>query len=1044
MRLSRQEWGALAGLGFCALLIRVFFLPAAGHVTDLGTFEAWTRSLITYGSKNFYAHAGFVDYPPGYMLVLWLAGTLYKATFMAHDASLLALKVFVKLPAVLADLALTYVVYLIVRRAASVPLSLIAAAVIALNPAVWIVSAYWGQADSVAAVFLVWAIYLAITERYEWAWAALAFAVLVKPQPLVAAPLLAAWQIRRIGFTPRLLLAPVAGLTVALFGSLPFAPSSSPASVLAWLYGRYHNGMDVYPYNSCNAFNLYSVFRDFWQSDSLRILGVPQWGWGVGIFTLLLVALVMRQWRTTAGAAPQAEQSAGARLLAERSFFTACFLALLGLFMLTTRMHERYMFSALALAPLVWNAGRFQKVATCALSATFVANLFYALQYLFKPGPDLHPFEVHALSLVNVVCFFLVAGGYLIDEMGTAVERWFNPGAAKEAAPPAQRAAARRVPLVFEGLRGLTTLDYLIAGGLSVATLLLLVHNIGTPKERIFDEIYYARAAQEYLSHKDIYEYTHPPLTKLIMTVGAWFFGKFGYGDPVGARMMSAIFGSLTVPLLYAFAKRLFSSTAAAALSAFLLITSGYFYVQSRIATPEIFLAFFSLATLYCAYRYWIASQIVRARVPTGYADWRTFLGAAGVLGAALVYAFVQGRVPSPYVYAAFVIALSAYCAAGIRSAQNARGAKTVFPDGSYLDGDAAMLPAGERRKLKAPPLSEDDQRIEWTPSGARVRQDGDELHWRSSGVIDGTGGAAPVRDTQQWLVWLLLSGLAVGCVTSSKWNGLFDLAAVCTVAALASAQQLLPALWRVSAGDGRPPGGRFVWGNPFGWRLPLLLGVTLCVTAIVYFICFIPNFNLGTGHDFAYLVNLQSSMFHYHYTLLNSHPYSSKWWTWPFELRPVPYWWHQFGRAGASNPLVAEVLALPNPAVWLAGVVSVPLAAWLGWRERHKGIMLLIAARRLPVQLLSEPCDNLPVQRLRADAFVASCARRREKPALRARGHASIRRRLPGAVRVLLPVAEFRQDHLPAMVCPHVAADGTALRQRLHRMDLSAAAGTC
>ena len=33
-----------------------------------------------------------------------------------------------------------------------------------------------------------------------------------------------------------------------------------------------------------------------------------------------------------------------------------------------------------------------------------------------------------------------------------------------------------------------------------------------------FDEIYYARAGDEYLQHKDIFEFTHPPLTKLIIT----------------------------------------------------------------------------------------------------------------------------------------------------------------------------------------------------------------------------------------------------------------------------------------------------------------------------------------------------------------------------------------------------------------------------------------------------------------------------------------------------------------------------------------------
>ena len=38
----------------------------------------------------------------------------------------------------------------------------------------------------------------------------------------------------------------------------------------------------------------------------------------------------------------------------------------------------------------------------------------------------------------------------------------------------------------------------------------------------------------------------------------------------------------------------------------------GFHYVQSRIATPEITVAFFSLLTLYAFYRLWVGTQIAR------------------------------------------------------------------------------------------------------------------------------------------------------------------------------------------------------------------------------------------------------------------------------------------------------------------------------------------------------------------------------------------------------------------------------------------------
>ena len=49
--------------------------------------------------------------------------------------------------------------------------------------------------------------------------------------------------------------------------------------------------------------------------------------------------------------------------------------------------------------------------------------------------------------------------------------------------------------------------------------------------EKIFDEIYFARAAEEYLKHWYIYENTHPPLTKLWSRSRSMLFGGLAHGD---------------------------------------------------------------------------------------------------------------------------------------------------------------------------------------------------------------------------------------------------------------------------------------------------------------------------------------------------------------------------------------------------------------------------------------------------------------------------------------------------------------------------------
>lgn len=473
--LIRKEIVAVSFVALLGLVVRAILIPAQGHVTDVATFEAWMNTLIKVGPSGFYASAGFVDYPPGYMLILWLDGLLYHATFQVGDFSLSAMRVFIKMPAVLADIGIGYITYLLARRIWPVAGAIVAMAVFVLNPASWLVSAYWGQADSVAAVFLVWALYLAVTKRFEFAWLALAFAVLIKPQPLVVAPILLLWQIKAQGMTWRLVAIPVIGALVALAGSIAFAPTANPIAVLGWLYERYHTGIDVYPYNSVNALNLYSINRDFFQSDEqpISLFGLslgPQFAWGMGIFIALAAATAWRFWRLIS-----ASDDADAR---EVALYSAAFIISLGFFMVVTRQHERYLFSALAIVPLLWNASPLMRLATVILSGTFSYNLFYALAYLAAPSPDLSPVVVHPLSLLNFLTLVVVAGAFLIDEVGD----WVNSRLTARASPEAAQASVRRGPNPFEGLVGMTARDYWISGGLTAATAALLCWESRPPR----------------------------------------------------------------------------------------------------------------------------------------------------------------------------------------------------------------------------------------------------------------------------------------------------------------------------------------------------------------------------------------------------------------------------------------------------------------------------------------------------------------------------------------------------------------------------------
>ena len=62
------------------VLLRVFvggiYMPLSGFRIDVGDFNAWAQRLASGGPGDFYAPDYFGDYPPGYMYVLWLLGSI--------------------------------------------------------------------------------------------------------------------------------------------------------------------------------------------------------------------------------------------------------------------------------------------------------------------------------------------------------------------------------------------------------------------------------------------------------------------------------------------------------------------------------------------------------------------------------------------------------------------------------------------------------------------------------------------------------------------------------------------------------------------------------------------------------------------------------------------------------------------------------------------------------------------------------------------------------------------------------------------------------
>lgn len=122
-----------------------------------------------------------------------------------------------------------------------------------------------------------------------------------------------------------------------------------------------------------------------------------------------------------------------------------------------------------------------------------------------------------------------------------------------------------------------------------------------------FDEIYHARTAWEHLRGMNPYEVSHPPLGKIILSLGIALFGM----TPFGWRFMGALVGVLMLPIIDWFARKLFGGKTVPGCCAVLLATDFMHFAQTRIATIDSYAVLFTLLMYGFLYE-WLQSGRVR------------------------------------------------------------------------------------------------------------------------------------------------------------------------------------------------------------------------------------------------------------------------------------------------------------------------------------------------------------------------------------------------------------------------------------------------
>ena len=355
------------------IAIRVVLLPTEGLRADLDQFALWVHGIAVGGIGNAYDQQ--LAFPPVMAYVWGLMALIQPAFQTVSDASDPAIRVLMKLPASLADIGLALLALYALRDRPGWAVA--AAAAIMFLPAIFYVSAWWGQYESIYLLFALAAVVFALEDRIPIAAAALALALMTKPQALPFLVPFAAWFWARGG--PRgFFTATIVGAAIIGVLWLPFVPAGGPLHYLQGV-GQYQD--QVLAVLSLRAWNLWWIIQSMvgggqFVSDSNPILGplTPRHV-GYGLTALLEVVVFMAVLRD---ARP-------------RTFILGLVASALIAFCFLTTMHERYAYGAIIFLILLIPERRFRWLAAT-LGVVFTLNLVAAIPPTPRIG-DLIPID---------------------------------------------------------------------------------------------------------------------------------------------------------------------------------------------------------------------------------------------------------------------------------------------------------------------------------------------------------------------------------------------------------------------------------------------------------------------------------------------------------------------------------------------------------------------------------------------------------------------------------------------------------------------------
>lgn len=346
---------------FIGLVIRFLLIGNLGFIADISFWKSWSLAAIDHGI-TWTSHNTNINYPPGFIYVLWLMGKIYSFFGNPHDfnnfwrqnnfAFLFASKSI----AILADIAMASLIYWFFSQKEKIKklganldalknrnpwiyrhLPLILASVFYLNPIVIVDSALWGQVESFGIFFTVAAIVLLFYRKPTLATCVFTIGALMKLQNIIYIPIYFLFILRYFDFRT---LARSIGASVLTFFviTLPFVVQNDMKQVLYLMTVN----SDYFPWLSLNANNIWWIVaraKGMAVGDRITVLGVMN-AKSVGLiifssfYALSSILVLVKP--------------------TPRNFLLSLTTAIFAFFLFTTQSHERYSYPVIILLLLLY------------------------------------------------------------------------------------------------------------------------------------------------------------------------------------------------------------------------------------------------------------------------------------------------------------------------------------------------------------------------------------------------------------------------------------------------------------------------------------------------------------------------------------------------------------------------------------------------------------------------------------------------------------------------------------------------------------------